>query len=237
MYNKNFFEVEKHREANLIFLTNVFITRTKLLLKKKKEACYTDCSKSVFLSMYELLLFIHSWIGSFSQSFIREHRSSQNRSHLQSSRQNYPEQFQLKVFSSFTNVSFLYRAVRDEKYCCPSCIVPYRRRFRFRFSFESEEEPPCDSQFDLVNFWICSQTFRTSLSLSVSATPAVSSSLSPYSYRDVKLGGNKAITLYVTNRSTDKIDAKSYLSSSFVDHVFVDASSSRPRITFSCSFG
>lgn len=54
---------------------------------------------------------------------------------------------------------------------------------------------------------------------------------------DVKLGGNKTITLHVTNRSTNKIDAKSYLSSPFVDHAFVDASSSRPRITFSCSFG
>lgn len=126
--------------------------------------------------------------------------------------------------------------MQDEKYCCPSCIVPYRRRFHFRFSFESEEEPPCDSQFDLVNFWIYSQTFQTSLSLSVSATPAVSSSLKSLSC-DVKLGGNKTIILYVTNRSTDKIDAKSYLSSPFVDHAFVDASSSSPRITFSCSFG
>lgn len=73
----------KSIEANLIFLTNIFITRTKLLFKKE-EACYVNCSKSIFLSKYELPLFIHSSIGSSFQGFIREHRSLQNRSHLQS---------------------------------------------------------------------------------------------------------------------------------------------------------
>lgn len=36
---------------------------------------------------------------------------------------------------------------------------------------------------DLVNLWICSQTFQKFSFFSVSITPAVSSSLNPYSYR------------------------------------------------------